>query len=136
MRFDLRADLTLAKQQATMQIDQQAEAARLQFLTPGSGQAMEYAATEQEALKAKDAADPLNPDDYPWLKAEQDALAAAGQTATLRDVVNAVLAQREAWYQAGVAIKEIRRGAKMKVDAAQTAAEVQDILAGLSWPTP
>ena len=87
---------------AEVRIDAAAEEARLQFLTPGSGQALEYQETQSEALLLKQILD-AKPDqvivasDLPYLKAEQDACAAVGVTVSLLQVANAVLATRAAW---------------------------------------
>lgn len=116
-------------------IDNQAEAARAQFLTPGAGQAMEYLATQADAERAIADPNPLTAEGYPWLEAERVALAGIGQNKTLLEVAQIVMAQTAAWTTAGAAIKEIRRAAKLAVQAATTAEEVAAILAGLTWPS-
>ena len=126
---------------ALVQIDTAAETARLQFLTPGSGQSLEYEATNTEAAEAMAllALTPpgaLDPSSFPWLVAEQEALASVGQVLALADVVRGVAATAAGWDLAGATIKRIRREAKLKVGAATTAADVAAIVTGLAWPTP
>ena len=113
-------------------IDAAAERARLRFLTGGAGQALEYQATEVEARAYAGAGDAS---DWPWLAAEQAALAAVGQAASLADVAAAVIAQADAWRSVGASIKALRRAAKLQVEAATTAAEIRTA-ATVSWPSP
>ena len=129
--------LAEVKAWALAEIDRQAEEARLRHLTPGAGQALEYQRTYEEALRAADVLaqqGPLDPLQYPMLKAELDARVAAGQTVTLADVVNDVLALAYQWSQVGAQIKRIRREAKLRVEAAATVAEVKAIVQGIVWP--
>lgn len=121
---------------ASRRIDREAEAHRLKFLTPGSGQAAEYEATVAEATRAIVAPDPLVAEAYPWLAAEQTAQAEAGVSMTLREVASGALARRAAWNAAGPGIKAVRRGAKLRVAAETDPAEIAAIVQGLVWPTP
>lgn len=111
-------------------IDRQAETARLQFITPGEGQAWTYMRKEREAEAYQ--ADP-NPDpaNYQLLSA-----CIPGDGADLAAVVVSVLAARDAWLVAGAAIEGIRRAAKTQIEAAPDAAAIQSILDGLTWPQP
>lgn len=143
------AAFTLAQLQAAAlaEIDRQAEAARLKWLTPGAGQAQEYARTEAEA-DAAIAAGATGFAGYPMLKAERDAvvLAAGGDAAdplqgpTVQEVAAEVAAQRDAWLAPGAAIKAERRRAKLAVaalpDEPGSPAAVAATLAGLAWPSP
>ena len=111
-------------------IDTKAEAARLQFITAGEGQAWTYMRKEQEAEAYQ--ADPSpDPADYPLLSA-----CIPGDGADLAAVVVSVIAARDAWLQVGAAIEGIRRAAKTQVEAAPDAAAIQTILDGLTWPQP
>lgn len=111
-------------------VDGQAEAARLQFITPGEGQAWTYMRKEREAEAYQ--ADPSPaPANYPLLSA-----CIPGDGADLAAVVVSVLAARDAWLVAGAAIEGIRRAAKAQVEAAPDAAAIQTILDGLTWPQP
>ena len=126
------------KASASLQVDQAAETARLRFLTPGSGQAMEYQQTLAEADQALSAnpGQTLPPEAFPFLAAEQQALASVGLHRSLADVALDVRGQMEAWAPVGAAIKQIRRGAKLRIDAAASLAEVHAVLDGLAWPAP
>jgi hypothetical protein len=126
---EIRAD-------ARAEVDRQAEDARRRFITPGSGQALEYEQTRAEAEAADLAADPLDPAVFPMLEAERAALEAAGVTVTLRQVCQQVLAEFAAWQATGAEIKRVRRTAKLQIAAAPDRAAVDAILAGLAWPTP
>ncbi len=53
-------DLSAAQAKASTKVDTAAEAVRLTFVTAGSGQALEYQATQDEAEAANAAADPLD----------------------------------------------------------------------------
>jgi hypothetical protein len=132
------ADLAAEQAQALVLIDAQAEACRLQWLTPGSGQALEYQETAAEAAAAAVAPDPLDPVKFPMLAAEMQAQIGAGVTPapTLRQIQQQASAQQAAWAVAGTAIKQMRRTAKLKVSAATTIKAVNAIVAGLAWPHP
>lgn len=114
-------------------VDAQAEYVRMQHLTPGTGQAVEYDRTLTEALKAK-SLDPqtIVESDFPWLLAELNALRASGSTATFQDVVDSVIAQAEAWTTLGTKIKEKRRTAKLKIASALTKQEANSVLP-INW---
>jgi hypothetical protein len=117
---------------ALVGIDAAAERARLRFITGGAGQALEYQATEAEA-RAYDGTGVA--EDWPWLAAEQAALAAAGQAVSLTDVAEMAIGLADAWRATGAAIKALRRTAKLQVEAATTAAEIRTA-ATVSWPSP
>ena len=122
--------LSRLKADACLKIDIAAEAARMQFITPGEGQAWTYQRKEREA-EAFIAAS--NPDaaDYPVLAA-----CIPGDGSDLATVAQTVLTARDAWLQVGAAIEGIRRAAKTQVEAAINAAAIQTILDGLNWPAP
>jgi phosphotransferase system glucose/maltose/N-acetylglucosamine-specific IIC component len=127
----------LATLQATAatQIDAAAEAARLLWITNGCGQSLEYNALEAETASATAAPDPLDPTVYPWLGTELAAQIAAGNTTmTLRQVAAMNAAQIAAWKAAGIAIRQTRRTAKLQIAAAPTAAAIDAIVAGVTWP--
>ncbi len=130
------AVLAERKLAAQAEVDRQAEAARLRFLTPGAGQAMEYQRTaeEAEAAIAGGAADFVG---YPMLAAERDAAVAAGAPSPgVQDVAATVIAERDAWVAAGALIKTTRRAAKLQIAAAADAAAIDAVLAGLTWLQP
>lgn len=121
---------------ARARVDASAEQARLAFITPGSGQALEYQATQAEALAVLAAGVEPSAASAPWLAAERDAMAAVEVTVTLLEVAGQVVALQAQWVQAGAAIKRIRRKAKMLIGAAGTPAEIEAIRAALVWPAP
>lgn len=129
----LRAvDIAVVLAEAEADIDAAAERARLRFLTPGSGQALEYQQTGDEAKAAKAVIDgggtPVATD-YPMLKAEMDAQTAAGGSPTFTDIINQVVATPTGtavlWEQAGSAIKRLRRTGKLLCGVATTAADIR-----------
>lgn len=132
MRLDLGESLSEVRAKALSTIDRQAEAARLRYVTPGAGQAMEYTATEAEARRWVTGESLAG---YPFLAAEANAMAAVSGTAPEpAALVTIVLAQAALWAEFGSAIKQIRREAKMAVQVATTVAQIRAILAGLVWP--
>lgn len=132
-RADLDAEaLERARENALRRIDAEAEAERQRYVTPGSGQAMEYQETAAEALACQDDDNP-DPADYPMLVAEQEALAEVGVTVTLHEVAAQVLAERAGWGAIGAAIKRVRRALKMQVEAATSAAQIEALFP-IDWP--
>jgi hypothetical protein len=126
--------LEQAKAEAVARVDREAERARQALLTPGAGQAIEYRATADEARRLLDLRHgPADPNDYPFLAAEQDAQAAVGGAKTLEDIAAAVLAADAAWVAVGARIKRLRREAKLRIQAATTPAEVEAASAGIAW---
>lgn len=144
MRIDLGPDLAAAKAAALAQVDEEAELTRLCFLTPGAGQAMEYAAAEADARAYIEAfkrartleSTPVSAD-YPFLHAtlesERDArggvapdpLTMAGRIASGADKARGALAE----------IRRLRLAAKAKVTSAQSHAEIR-AAARIAWPQP
>jgi hypothetical protein len=139
MQLNLRLSasaLAELRSNAEVTIDTAAETARLQWLTQGTGQALEYADTQTQAAAAMTSPDPLDPALYPMIVAEQQAQAAVGVMITLRQTVQIISAQSAAWQSAGATIKQIRRTAKLKIASATTSAQIDLIVSELSWPTP
>lgn len=128
--------LSTLRASAENRVDSDAETARLRWLTPGAGQSLEYEASAADAQRARDAADPLDPADYPWLAAEQAAQAAVGRERTIREIAEATLDARAAWNNAGAQIKAIRREAKLRLAQATDATEIDAIVGAVTWPTP
>lgn len=125
------AALARVRAEAMAEIDRQAEAARLQYVTPGSGQALEYERTEREARAFAAAGFAgWDPALYPMVEAERQAIADAGEEIPApRAAAEAVIAQADAWAGVGAAIKRLRRARKMRLAGATTGAEVAAILA-------
>lgn len=140
MQLDLGPSLAALKAAAILQIDTEAEAARLRYLTAGAGQALEYQATEAEARALlAEAAGGGTPDPaaYPFVQAEVAAvLSATGAAVPIADAAAAVLVEADAWKAVGAYIKELRRAAKLRVDAAPSPAAVAAAAAGIGWPAP
>ena len=132
VRAETPAELAAAKVEAAAQVDTAAEAARLLFITPGSGQSMEYVATEAEA-RAFVAAPTENPADWPWLNAER---LASGGTMTVAQIAQQVLEMANAWRSVGAEIKRTRRAAKVAIESAATIGAVRDIVAAVEGPMP
>lgn len=132
VRAEIPAELTAAKAAAATEVDAAAESARLLYITGGAGQSMEYAATEAEA-RAYLAAPSDVPADWPWLNAER---LASGETMTIAQVANQVVAMAAAWRNVGAEIKRVRRAAKVSIEAATTIHAVREIVAAVEWPIP
>lgn len=128
--------LAARKGEAIVQIDNQAEAARLTYITGGSGQALVYQRKSDQAkacLAAYDAQNPPPAGTYPSLEAE------VGITgADVIEVATVVKGLEEAWGAVADSIETIRLGAKAAIEdpATTTAAQIQAILAAIAWPQP
>ncbi|MBE0530410.1 MAG: hypothetical protein IH626_06240 [Rhodospirillales bacterium] len=120
--------------EAIAQIDRDAEAARLAYITGGSGQALVYKRKSDQAracLADYDAQNLPPAGMFPALDAE------VGITgADVVDVATMVVGLEDAWATVADAIEAIRLGAKKNVGLAETPAAVHDIVAALAWPTP
>lgn len=138
MRFDLGPPLAAVKQRLLQQVDADAEAARLQFITPGAGQALEYEATERQARAylAAGSPEPFDAAAYPFIEAERQAvLAATGMLPSPADIVTSVIASADGWMTVGAEIKRLRRAAKMAIEAAESVAAAR-AAAAVAWPSP
>lgn len=121
------ASLAAAQAHARAAIDQAAEDARGRYITPGSGQAMEYLESYQQA-KAK-LADPASV--APMVAAD----VAAGTKNPLTalpvqdeaEAANVIVFMYEQWLQIGSVIRQLRLGGKAQVNSATTQAEVAQI---------
>ena len=118
--------LAATKEAALVQIDTAAEAERGKYITSGSGQAMVYQQKQAEALAFLSEAE----GPFPHLEAE------VGITApTVRDVAETVLAMETQWVQISAAIESTRLAAKAVIRTCTTAAEVEQIVRGITWPS-
>ena len=115
-RFD---GLAAAKKAAKRAIDDAAEVARGRYLSPGSGQALEYEAVLREAQACLDG----RPGDYPLLHADVSQGAAADEFEAAWQVRSA----NAQWEFAAAQIRAARLQAKAQIDAAQTQREVAEI---------
>lgn len=123
------APLAVLRRAAQAQIDQDAERTRVQWITPGAGQAFSYEAKrrEAEAMASDPTPDPAN---YPMLAAE---IGITG--ATLVEVGQVVRANAGAWTQAAAAIEALRLSAKAAAAVATTPAAIE-AAAQVTWPSP
>lgn len=112
------------------QIDADAEAERLKYITPGAGQAMAYLQKAMEATAYLGETDP-DPADYPLLAAE---IGITG--ATLAEVAQAVHDAHQMWRVIGAQIEAARLGGKAAIDAAETAEDAQAAFEAVTWPSP
>ncbi|MBB3944713.1 hypothetical protein GGQ73_000638 [Rhizobium skierniewicense] len=120
-------DLEEVKRNLKIQIDDDAEAARCQYITPGAGQAMTYQRKVDEAKLAVLENDPQSAD-YPMLAAS---LGIDGDA--IKDIALLVLAMDAQWAIIGSAIERARQTAKEAVNASETVEAVQ-IAAQVVWP--
>lgn len=109
-------NLDEARRHCLSSVDSAAESARMQHLTPGSGQSMTYEAKHQEALAGGG----------PMISAEADAL-----DMTVQEVVDSVLVARQEWQVLGAQIEAARLKAKKQIRVAATAAEMHRIASEL-----
>ena len=110
-------------------VDISAEAERLKYITPGTGQAMTYQQKVAEAQAFKAASNPQHAD-YPILASE------VGITAeTIGGVADIVLAAFAQWQQIGAMIESIRLGAKRDIDAAEDEGTARAIVDAIVWPS-
>ena len=110
----------------TMKIDSDAEAARLRYITAGSGQAMTYQQKAQEAAAVL--ADPSPTlENYPLLAAEVGITAA-----TIQEVAQVVDGAFQAWRVVGGRIEGLRLGGKAAVAAATTVEDAK-AAAAIDW---
>lgn len=109
-------------------IDQMAEAIRLTYITPGSGQAMIYKIKGDEADRIVNDPDP-DPNRYPALNATVGI-----DGATLADVAAAVRAARAAWTSAAVAIEAARLSGKAAVMGAANSEAIDSAFSAIVWP--
>lgn len=134
------------KAAAIVQVDAEAEAARLLWITDGAGQAQEYRKTEDQAraYKAAGYPTPFNATTYPMIDAEIQAKADAGliTLSTQAEIDSAahtatdeIIAEADDWLAAARTIKRYRRRAKLRIDAATTFAQIHAALQ-ITWPTP
>jgi hypothetical protein len=115
------AGLAEAQAYAMRIVDEAAERARLRYITPGAGQAMEYEAAQREAeafLRNGAGARPV----YPMLQADVD----AGLAPDLQTAAAQVVAARGQWEAAGAIIRRHRLEAKRLIAEASAQREVAE----------
>lgn len=127
-------DLQEVRDKLLAAVDEQAEQARLLYITPGYGQALEYEQTEREALLFQ--ANGGEAELYQMLVAELEARQATGEPAlTLAAVADEVAAQSASWLAAAATIKRLRRQHKILLNQATTLDEL-GAASFVPWPRP
>lgn len=116
-------NLTPVRDALLAQIDADAEATRMRFITPGAGQAMTYLRKEAEA-KAYLAGDPAP---TPFLSAE-----APARSMTLADLAAEVASRAAAWQGIGPKIEAARLAAKKAVQEATNISDMHQA-AVIDW---
>lgn len=119
-------DLDVVQARLTKRIDDAAEAERLKYITPGSGQAMVYL---QKKLEADAYLVDAKPDltRYPLLSAS------AIDNATVADTAKTVLATANNWTVIAATIEKIRLTAKNEIMTAKTVDEAALVVDRVVW---
>jgi len=119
MRISVTKDLAPLKQQAKVEIDQEAERTRLLFITPGDGQAMAYEEKRSEARAYQ--ADPnIDPAEIPHLVSEADVLGI-----TVAEMAQMILDMTAQWKAVSVEVERLRIAGKAAVDAATSVPAIE-----------
>lgn len=131
------------RSRAAEMVDKGAEAARIQWITPGAGQALAYEAKRRECMSWADviaAAGTPVLSDYPWMRSRAARLNDIAEGAVVQAQMQAVAdewaAKITSWAAAGIAIENLREQAKEDISVAPDAATVQAVLDGIIWPSP
>jgi len=119
-------DLETVKAECKVIIDRDAEAARLKYITAGSGQALEYNEAASEAVRY---AATGGAGAYPMLQASVD----AGEAPDLAAAAALITSRENAWATIGANIRRLRLTAKRGIEAATTVEQVQ-AAATVTWP--
>ncbi|SFM82776.1 hypothetical protein [Methylobacterium pseudosasicola] len=130
--------LAALKARLKRDIDDQAESLRLKLITPGSGQAMEYQEAYSQAQAVLTATGTVKPADYPMLAATigVDFDPDTGKPATdVLGVARSVKAAYEAYLEAGAAIRGVRLGAKVEIEAASDVDLALAVFSAIAWPS-
>lgn len=138
---DVREDVILeaVKAHLSVSIDTAAENARSIWITPGTGQSMEYDRVQQEADAAIKAPSSATAAKYPMLAAtigidiDPDTGKAA---ADVLGVARSVQAARDFWTEKGAAIRAARLKGKAAIAEAATVDAAIVAAAGVAWPAP
>jgi hypothetical protein len=137
--YPLPVDVPAEKAAYQKKIDADAETARLQFITPGSGMALTYqekfAQAQAVAQMGADAANTLAAQEreaqFPTLSASVGI-----EAGTLYDCAQLVLARYAVFAQASLAIERSRLAGKAAVSAAQDITAMRAAYEAITWPTP
>lgn len=132
-------DVSAEKAAYQKKIDADAETARLQFITPGSGMALTYqekfaqaqAVAQMGAAAANALAAQDREEQFPTLSASVGI-----EAGTLYDCAQLVLARYAVFAQASLAIERARLAGKAAVAAAQDLTAARAAYEAVTWPTP
>ncbi len=124
------ADLDAVKADLRLQVDTRAKSIRLQFITPGAGQALVYQRKAQEARDYLAAQSP-QPEDYPVLSAS---VGIEGDT--LSDIAQMVVAKENLWAGIAAVIEAKRLAGKAAIDAAEDAVAACAAFDAIDWTLP
>lgn len=113
-------NLDEVKLSAYAEVDTEAGKARSRYITVAPGQEATYIAKAEQADKyVSGGYNTSTLVNYVWLVSECNALGVATTGAinstAVKNVVDSILAQRDAWYQKGSSIEEIRRSTKIQI---------------------
>lgn len=111
------------------QVDQEAERARLKYVTAGSTQTGVYVLKEQEAMAYVADSDP-DPSLYPLLQAS----VGTSDGETLDQVAQTILNMAAMWRVIAAQIEGLRLKAKTEIDGANTVAQVSGVVGSILWP--
>lgn len=118
-------DLATVKADLVRFIDKAAEAERLKHITPGAGQALEYAYVVAEARAIQADAKAA----CPLLQASVD----AGEAKTVSEVAALVLAKNDVWHAIGADIRKRRLAAKRGIEAAGDVYAAYEAYSASGW---
>lgn len=113
-------DIESAREYYLREIDRAAEARRMQFITPGDGQALTYSAKYAEAAVFMDGGN----GPFPWLESE------AGSTGTdVATIAQSIVKSRQEWEAVGRLIETQRIKCKQHVRELGSSFEMLECLA-------
>lgn len=118
-------DLDGVKAELCRRVDRDAERERLKHITPGDGQALEYAYAVSEALAFQSG----QAGEYPLLQAS----VTAGEANSISDAAALVMNKNQSWRLIGAKIREKRLSTKRSIDTSTDAAEAFSVYSAVTW---
>ena len=113
MKVSRYTDRAAAEREYLNRIDQLAGEVRSRHITIVAGQSATYEYKRTDAERFQADGEPNDPDAYPWVAAEADAM-----DASLSVAAQAILTNRDLWWQGGIEIERQRMKGKNRVRAA------------------